>query len=337
MMEVLIFFLKALIVVGSIGSIIILIAVISAKKRNNSKLKIENLHEQFEDYEDHLKHQISTEDELKAQKKSLKAKHKAEKKSPPNFAKAFVLNFDGDIKASAVESLREEVTAVLQVARAEDKVIVKIKSPGGVVHGYGLAASQLIRIKQAKIPLIACVDEVAASGGYMMASVCDKIIAAPFAILGSIGVVAQVPNFNRLLKKHEVDYKEYTAGEVKRTVSVFGEITAKGEAHFQQKLSDVHQLFKNHVSTHRPQVDLNKVADGDHWFGQEALELKLVDELATSDEYLMNLYKNKTHLYSVEYEVKETLMDKIPQLLGRVLNEFTKVLTRQGTPPEKIL
>jgi len=231
-MEVLIFALKALVVVLSLGSLFVLVAFLASRSQQKSELEVEPLDKKYQDFAFFLKSFTSSKEELKEAKKKLKAEKKQKDKEPPK-KKVFVLNFDGDINASETENLREEITALLQVASAEDEVVVKVESPGGVVHGYGFAASQLLRIRERGIPLTVCVDKVAASGGYMMACVANRVVAAPFAILGSIGVVAQVPNFHRILKKHDVDYKEYTAGEYKRTVSLFGEITAQGEQRFQ--------------------------------------------------------------------------------------------------------
>ena len=136
---------------------------------------------------------------LKAQKKKHKqevkaAKAKAKLATPQSDAKprVYVLDFKGSMDAHEVASLREEVTAVLAVATPQDQVVVRLESPGGVVHGYGLAASQLQRLREKQIPLTVAVDKVAASGGYMMACVADKIVAAPFSIIGSIGVVARI-------------------------------------------------------------------------------------------------------------------------------------------------
>ncbi|MGK3627588.1 protease SohB, partial [Acinetobacter sp. A11] len=152
-----------------------------------------------------------------------------------NNQKIFVLDFKGDIQASAVENLREEITLILATAKAgRDRIVVRLESPGGMVHGYGLAAAQLVRLRDAGFHLTICVDKVAASGGYMMACIANEIIAAPFAIVGSIGVVAQVPNFNRLLKEHNVDFELYTAGQYKRTVTMFGENTPEGKAKFEE-------------------------------------------------------------------------------------------------------
>lgn len=201
-----------------------------------------------------------------------------------------MLDFDGDMKASAVQSLREEITAVLSVASADDEVVVRLESPGGVVHGYGLAASQLQRIRDRGIPLTVTVDKVAASGGYMMACVADKIVAAPFAILGSIGVVAQIPNIHRLLERNTIDVELHTAGKYKRTLTMLGENTEEGREKFKQDLEDTHDLFKRFVSQNRPVLDIDAIATGETWYGSEAIDNKLADAVMTSDTYLEQYY-----------------------------------------------
>ena len=221
-----------------------------------------------------------------------------------------MLDFKGDISASETTALREEISAIINVAKVDDEVLLRLESPGGVVHGYGLAASQLARLKQKGIKLTVAVDKVAASGGYMMACVADKIVSAPFAIIGSIGVVAQIPNIHRLLKKHDVDVDVMTAGEFKRTVTVLGENTEKGKQKFQAELEETHQLFKQFVAQNRPHLDVDKVATGEHWFGQQALALQLVDELATSDDIILEKMKDKS-VIAVKYKVKKPLLQKI--------------------------
>jgi serine protease SohB len=328
MMEVLIFALKALIIVLSLGGLIILVAVLAARATQKSELEVEPLHKKYKDLAHFLKSFVANKEELKEEKKKRKAEKKAEKNEEPPSKKVFVLNFDGDINASQTDNLREEITALLQIATPQDEVVALVESPGGVVHGYGLAASQLLRIRERGIPLTVCVDKVAASGGYLMACVANRILAAPFAILGSIGVVAQVPNVHRLLKKHDVDYKEYTAGEYKRTVGMLGEITPAGEAHFQERLHDTHKLFKSFVHQFRPQVDLNRVANGDYWFGEEAKLLGLVDELKTSDDYLLSFPKD-TPIFELSYEIKTSLQDKLSGFLGQAMSRaFDRVLGR---------
>ena len=228
-----------------------------------------------------------------------------------NNQKVYVLDFKGDTAASAVESLREEITLILATAKVgRDRVVLRLESPGGMVHGYGLAAAQLVRLRDAGFNLTICVDKVAASGGYMMACIANEIVSAPFAVVGSIGVVAQVPNFNRLLKEYHVDFELYTAGQFKRTVTMFGENTAEGKAKFEEELQQTHELFKHFVEKYRPQLNVEKVATGEHWYGKDALELNLVDKLQTSDEYLLGLLAQHD-VYVIDTRRKPTLGEKL--------------------------
>lgn len=224
--------------------------------------------------------------------------------------RVFVIDFKGDIQAKAASSLREEVTAILGIANEKDEVLVKIESGGGVVHGYGFASSQLDRIRSKGVPLTVSVDKVAASGGYMMACVADKIISAPFAILGSIGVVAQVPNFNRLLEKNEIDFEMHTAGEHKRTLTMFGKNTDEGRKKFVEDLEEAHVLFKDFVAEHRENLDIDKVATGEIWFGRQAIDMGLVDQVITSDEYLLDKAQ-KHEVFEIAFEPKKSLQEKL--------------------------
>ena len=250
--------------------------------------------------------------------------------------KIYVLDFKGDMAASAVEGLREEITLILATAKAgRDRVVVRLESPGGMVHGYGLAAAQLVRLREAGFHLTICVDKVAASGGYMMACIANEIISAPFAIVGSIGVVAQVPNFNRLLKDNKIDFELYTAGQYKRTVTMFGENTEEGKAKFEEELQQTHALFKHFVEKYRPQLNIEKVATGEHWYGRDALDLNLVDKLQTSDEYLLNLL-TQHDIDSIQTRKKPTLGEKlglqaaqmadglVPAVMNKVMETLSK-------------
>ncbi len=212
---------------------------------------------------------------------------KAHRKEAKRRKRIFVLDFKGDLRASAVSSLREEVSAVVQLAGPGDEVLVRLENAGGLVHEHGLAASQLDRLRQHGISLTIAVDKVAASGGYMMACVADRIIAAPFAIVGSVGVLGQVPNFHRLLDRHGVEVEQVKAGELKRTLTWFGENTEEDRRHFKAQVERTHELFKRFVATHRPALDMARIATGEHWFATEALDLKLVDAIQTSDDYLL--------------------------------------------------
>ena len=310
--------LTILLVIAAIVAMIIL-----AKQRNathHGELVVTDLSEEFKETVKHLRDFQLSEEELKqaekTEKKAKKQEAKALKSKLKNGEKVepkpcvYVLDFKGDISASETTALREEISAIINVAKANDEVLLRLESPGGVVHGYGLAASQLARLKQKGIKLTVAVDKVAASGGYMMACVADKIASAPFAIIGSIGVVAQIPNIHRLLKKHDVDVDVMTAGEFKRTVTVLGENTEKGKQKFQAELEETHQLFKQFVAQNRPHLDIDKVATGEHWFGQQALALQLVDELATSDDIILEKMKDKS-VIAVKYKVKKPLLQKI--------------------------
>ena len=322
-----IFILEILTILLVIAAIMAMI--ISAKQRNathHGELVVKDLSEEFKETVKHLRDFQLSEEELKqAEKvekkakkqeaKALKAKLKNSEKEPPKPC-VYVLDFKGDISASETTALREEISAIINVAKADDEVLLRLESPGGVVHGYGLAASQLARLKPKGIKLTVAVDKVAASGGYMMACVADKIVSASFAVIGSIGVVAQIPNVHRLLKKYDVDVDVMTAGEFKRTVTVLGENTEKGKQKFQQELEETHQLFKQFVSQNRPCIDIDKIATGEHWFGQQAIDLKLVDEISTSDDLILEKMKEK-HVVSVKYRLKKSLIKK----LGRQAEE----------------
>lgn len=330
------FFAQTFIIVLAIVAVLIVITTLALKAKQQKSFEIELLHEKYEDQTQALKEALLNEADLKKEKKRLKKEAKEKDHSETSRSKVFVIDFlRGDIKASESENLREEVSTILGVATPQDEVVVRIESPGGLVHGYGFAAAQLIRLRDAQIPLTICIDQVAASGGYLMACTGNKILASPFALVGSIGVVAQVPNFNRLLKKHDVDYKEYTAGDYKRTVSVFGEITEKGEAKFKEQLELTHHLFKTFVSKYRPKLDIAKVATGEFWYGENALSLGLVDLIQTSDEYLVS--KAKQHqVVKISFEQKPTLSDKISDALSKAATLTLSKIVEQQSITKKI-
>lgn len=293
-------------------------------------IEIKHINDRLQEMRDSLQQVLLDKQGLKQLAKAEKAKAKAEakaaKKAQPEAetgrkSAVFVLNFAGDIRAQAVHHLREEITAILSVAGPKDQVVVRLESPGGMVHAYGLGASQLQRIKDKGIRLIACVDKVAASGGYMMACVADRILAAPFAVLGSIGVVAQLPNFHRLLKKHDIDYEMHTAGEYKRTLTVLGENTEKDRAKVKQDLEEIHTLFKAFVSENRPVVDIAAVATGEIWYGRQALGKRLVDELKTSDAFLMELCEG-AEVYEVKYVERRPLPERLGLSLETVMERI---------------
>ncbi len=312
----------ATIVVALIASVAGTIAVMSRhKKESRDGLSVKKLNDRYEEMAFTVKQEMLDKEALKRLKKEHKTRHK-KKGAPDERGRVFILNFEGDIKASAVSALREEITAILTVARPGDTVFLRLHSAGGMVHAYGLAASQLMRIRARDIPLTIAVDKIAASGGYMMACVAERILAAPFAILGSIGVVAQIPNFNRLLKKHDIDLELITAGEYKRTLTLFGENTDKARRKFSEEIADTHELFKQFIRDNRPGVDIEKVATGEHWFGTRARDLNLVDELKTSDDWLLEQSKDKD-LYEITYQGKRPLMARLFSGMESLLERAT--------------
>jgi len=305
-----------------IKTITIVVAIIAAaggliavsmrgQTAHKERLEVKHLNRHYEDLAYALQAVMLHKKAFKQVARKLKKRHKSEQKGEHNHSRRlFVLNFNGDLRGSAVNSLREEITAILTVAKPEDEVLVRLESSGGLVHAYGLAASQLQRLRDKSLKLTVAVDKVAASGGYLMACVAERIIAAPFAVIGSIGVIAQFPNFNRLLKKNEIDFELFTAGEYKRTMTLFGENTEQGREKFREEIEDVHVLFKEFVQTHRPTLDIAQVATGEHWYGQRALELNLVDELRTSDDYLLEASQT-ANLYQVTYTGKKTWVERL--------------------------
>lgn len=303
------FLLKTVTIVVAIV-VIIGSAAAASKKAQQEGLEIEDLNQKYRSMANALKQAVLRKADWKKVAKEEKERAKAQAKADEPRPRAFVIDFRGDLKASAVSSLREEVSAVLEVAGDDDRVIIRLENHGGVVHEHGLAASQLARIRDRQIPLTIAVDKVAASGGYLMACVADEIVAAPFAILGSIGVLAQIPNFNRLLDERGIDFEMITAGKYKRTVTMFGENTDEDRAKLKEELEDVHLLFKGAVAKYRPDLDLEKVATGEHWYGTRALDLGLADKLQTSDELLAELGADY-ELFRLAYKIKQPLQKRL--------------------------
>jgi len=320
-----------LVVVGGV----IALGVKPRPSGEHGHIDIRNLNHRYDDIENAMQEAVLDDSQLKLvhkqQKKAQKLRHKeeqqAQKRGESVYRKRiYVLRFNGDVKAEQVSRLREEVTAILTIAQAgKDEVVIDLESLGGMVHAYGFAASQLQRIRSAGITLTVCVDKVAASGGYMMACIGDRILAAPFAILGSIGVMTSVPNFHRLLKKFDVDYDVMTAGEYKATVSMFGENTEKGKNKLRQELEETHVLFKQFVSTHRPQLVIEEIATGEVWYGSQALEKHLVDEVLDSDSYLLTQRKN-ADLFEISYVEKKSIQERLGMLVQHGVSRAVSAL-----------
>ena len=312
------FLLKVMTIV--IGIVIVMAAGAAAgRKATQDHLEVENLNKKYHKTSAALRSAVMKKDERKKQAKQDKKQQKAEEKRGSR-PRSYVIDFKGDLKASAVSSLREEVSAVLDVATPDDEVIMRLENHGGIVHEHGLAASQLARIRDRDIPLVICVDKVAASGGYLMACVASKIYAAPFAILGSIGVLAQLPNFNRLLDSHGIDFEQISAGKYKRTVTMFGKNTDEDRAKLKEELEDVHTLFKAAIGRYRADLALETVATGEHWYGTRALELGLADEIMTSDELLLQR-AGERDLYQVSYKIKQPLQKRIMSNIDSTLEK----------------
>ena len=320
------FLAKIVTVVLAIAAIAaIIVNVAQRNKRQRGELRVNNLSEQYKEMKEELAAALVDSHQQKQWHKAQKKKHKQEAKAAKAKAakakaklgevatdskpRVWVLDFKGSMDAHEVNSLREEITAVLAAFKPQDQVVLRLESPGGMVHGYGLAASQLQRLRDKNIPLTVTVDKVAASGGYMMACVADKIVSAPFAIVGSIGVVAQMPNFNRFLKSKDIDIELHTAGQYKRTLTLLGENTEEGREKFREELNETHQLFKDFVKRMRPSLDIEQVATGEHWYGQQAVEKGLVDEINTSDEVILSLMEGR-EVVNVRYMQRKRLIDR---------------------------
>ena len=282
----------------------------SRKGRDEGGLTVNSLNERYRELTDVIRREVLPKKALKAEMKARKAEDKARSDRGDDRRRVFVIDFHGDIKASGVAGLRREVSAILGLATPSDEVVVRLDNHGGLVHEHGLAASQLIRLREREIPLTVIVDKVAASGGYMMACVANRLVAAPFSIIGSIGVLAQIPNFHRLLKEHGVEVEQLKAGRYKRTVTMFGENTDADRAKVTEELEEVHTLFRQLIGEYRPDLDLERLATGEHWLGRRALELGLVDELGTSDDYLLQATED-AELYRVKWEGRKTLQARL--------------------------
>lgn len=337
------FLAKAVTVVVAFAAIVLIVLNAPMRKRHSGgQLRLTHLDDDYREMKEDLQlAKMKPQAQkvwLKQHKKEEKQKAKTEKRN----AKAgvseaakptlYVLEFKGSMDAGEVSSLREEISAVLAVAVAGDEVLLRLESPGGVVHGYGLAASQLQRLRDAGLQLTAVVDKVAASGGYMMACVADRIVAAPFSIIGSIGVVAQIPNFNRLLKRNDIDVELHTAGQYKRTLTLFGENTDEGREKFQEDLNETHLLFKEFVQQMRPTLDLEKVATGEHWYGRQALDLGLIDEIGTSDALIIK-QMDRFNVLGVHYARKKKMMDRFTNSASLAAERLILKIWQRGDKP----
>lgn len=304
------FLAKAITFLAAAFVLMSMAAAFSKRQQQSETLRVEKLNRKYRNLTRALRRSLVGGGALKKLKRQLKAEEKADKQDDASRPRTFLVEFKGDIRAQGVASLREEITAILSVAGEGDELLVRLENPGGMVHEHGLAAAQLARVRDAGVRLVVAVDKVAASGGYLMACVADRILAAPFAIVGSIGVIAQIPNFNRLLEEKGVEFEQITAGKYKRTVTMFGKNTDEDRAKLREELEDVHRLFKEVVSRYRPGLDLERVATGEHWLGTQAQELGLIDEITTSDAWITGALESRD-VFSVKYEIKRPLPKRI--------------------------
>lgn len=314
------FFIKVIVLV--IAAFFVIGSFMNARMREKSQpgiLEVRYINDRLELYAKGLLSHKVTGTQKKALEKKLKKQARKHKNKERN--RLFVLSFKGDVFAKASANLREEITAILEVANSNDEVLVQLESPGGAPHSYGFASSQLHRLRNSKIPLTIAVDKVAASGGYMMACVADKIIAAPFAILGSIGAIGQMPNVHKLLKKMDVDFEVHTAGKHKRNLTIFGENTDQNREKFKEDLQDLHTLFKQHVTSFRPQIDIEKIANGDTWFGSQAIDNKLIDEIMTSDEYIQQRTEDWA-IFEISYMRRKSFQNRLSKGVEKGLLSF---------------
>lgn len=332
-----------------VAIVVVIGVIVSAGLKNkhqqqSGNIQVSSLSDELEELEDDVRQETMSKDEFKQyhkdkkehDKQEQKARKKALKKADDETqetskSRLFVIDFDGDIQASSVENLREEVTAILSVANENDEVLIRLESAGGMVHSYGLAASQLERVRRNGLKLHVAVDKVAASGGYMMACIGENIMAAPFAIIGSIGVLGQLPNFSRLLKHNKIDYEQHTAGEFKRTLTMFGENNDKAREKFREELEQTHVLFKQFIQQNRADLDIDKVATGEHWYGIQAKELGLIDEIKTSDDFVVERAK-QGDVFKVKYEIKKPLSERLPlAIFGSLQNSLLSFLQKADT------
>lgn len=339
------FLAKVVTLVAAVAAIVIL--VVGAATRNKKQcgeLQVTRLGDDYQHMQEHIEGALLEDVQQKIWNKARKKRRKLEDKAVKAKARGgatqdtgkprlYVLDFKGSMDAHEVGALRQEITGILAVVKPQDEVLLRLESPGGVVHGYGLAASQLQRLRDKQVTLTVAVDKVAASGGYMMACVANRIVAAPFAIVGSIGVVAQIPNFHRLLKRNDIDVELHTAGEYKRTLTLFGENNEQGREKFREELNETHDLFKHFVHEMRPALDIDRVATGEHWYGRQAIALGLVDEIATSDDWLISRIR-QYEVIGLHFQTRRRLIDRIT---GSVAQSADRLLLRWWQRTQKPL
>mmetsp|Transcript_1479 Transcript_1479/g.2264 ORF Transcript_1479/g.2264 Transcript_1479/m.2264 type:complete len:395 (+) Transcript_1479:189-1373(+) len=299
------------------------VAALTAAKKKEKKRKLDMKKKHKKDLENMVKGDISA---------GLTIAHIKRKHRPC----AFKIVFDGDIQVSTIDMLREQISLAIKLGTPGlDQVVVCITSPGGAVTMYGLAASQLMRIKSAGLKLVVCVDSIAASGGYLMGVTADRIYAAPFALVGSIGVISIVPNVHELLEKHDIHTHVITAGKYKRTLDVLGEVTEEGKKKFKEELEEVHVAFKDHIVLNRPQLKghIEEVSTGEAYLAVQAKQKGLVDEIKTSDEYFGSISSAYDIILLQEKEKKKIFpFDLSDMALAGLRTSLTSAIIKNKNP-----
>jgi serine protease SohB len=240
-----------------------------------------------------------------------------------------VVSFDGDVRATKRKIVSALIDELIVNKDKLSEAVVVVNSPGGSVAEYGLLYAEMERIRAAGISLTVCIDTYAASGGYLMSLPANRIVAAPFAFVGSVGVVAYSPNIHRLLKKHDIEPRLFTAGEFKRTVTLIGDDDEEAKQHFQHQLESLHGLFLAAVKKYRTGANFEKIGTGDHWTAEESQtqNLGLVDHIATSREYLLKLNADRdlVHLSQKKHMLEGGLGRFAAQLSEELVD---RILTR---------
>ena len=316
----LLFLGKALTVLLVLAALIALVAAASRRGTPGERLEVTDLNRKYRVMQRALRRRLLPRRALRRLRRAERGQQRSRRKEGAR-RRVFVLDFRGDLRASGIAALREEITAALTVANAQDEIVVRLHNAGGTVHDHGLGAAQLLRVRRHGVRLTVAVDRVAASGGYMMACVADHLLCAPFAIIGSIGVLAQLPNFHELLERHGVAFEQIKAGELKRTLTMFGRNTDQDRGRLQEQVEDTHQLFKNFVAEQRPAVPIEQVTTGEYWYGTRALDLNLVDAIATSDEYLLAA-SEVADVYQLRWVTPKKLQFWLPALVQRALSRL---------------
>jgi protease IV len=201
-------------------------------------------------------------------------------------AKVAIIPIEGEIFGS-----RDTIEALHRYAKNSSvkAIIMRIKSPGGAIAPSQEIYEEIrnVRARSGK-PIIASLDSVAASGGYYIASACDRIVANPGSITGSIGVILQWMEMKDLIAWAKLKPQTITSGAMKAAGSPYQDLTDAERAYFQSIVMQLHSQFVRAVAAGRKgklsEADVSKIADGRVFTGEQALGMKLVDHLGNLDD-----------------------------------------------------